>query len=160
MSLSTVPNMPVLDEIMGGRPTPGSFLGNGHLLPRWLLLNREVDRITSTTSHAMTSQAPVQSVEGVEHDEEKHVESPPMHGRDDAASDQSSETSIYARMRAAASRVELPWSSPTTTTREMTNMHIQASDIYDARVSAADLSALPRAEHVPGLPARGTVYGV
>ena len=45
MSLRTVPNTPVLNEtLVGGRPPSWSFR-EGRLLPRWLLLNREVDRI-------------------------------------------------------------------------------------------------------------------
>ena len=44
MSLRIVPNSPVVDEVLFGGSSPSPFR-RGRLLPRWLLLNREVDRI-------------------------------------------------------------------------------------------------------------------
>ena len=50
MSLVPVPHTPVVDEVLvGGSPSASSFR-EGRLLPRWLLLNREVDRITSASA--------------------------------------------------------------------------------------------------------------
>ena len=47
MSLRAVPNSPIVDEVLVGiRPSQSAFR-KGRLLPRWLLLNREVDRIMS-----------------------------------------------------------------------------------------------------------------
>ena len=47
VSLSAVHNMPVVGEVLvGGNPT-SSTRREGRLLPRWLLLNREVDRAIS-----------------------------------------------------------------------------------------------------------------
>ena len=51
MSLRVVPNSPVVDEVLfGGSSLPSSFR-RGRLLPKWLLLSREVDRTTSSRVH-------------------------------------------------------------------------------------------------------------
>ena len=50
MSLRIVPNSPVVDEVLFGGASPSSFR-RGRLLPRWLLLSREVDRTTSSRVH-------------------------------------------------------------------------------------------------------------
>ena len=63
MSLRIVPNSPVVDEVLFGGSSPSSFR-RGRLLPRWLLLSREVDRTTS--SHASAS---VHSEHGLEEEE-------------------------------------------------------------------------------------------
>ena len=58
MSLRVVPNSPVVDEVLfGGSSLPSSFR-RGRLLPKWLLLSREVDRTTSSRVHHDSEQGP------------------------------------------------------------------------------------------------------
>ena len=57
MSLRIVPNSPVVDEVLFGGSSPSSFR-RGRLLPRWLLLSREVDRTTSSRVHHDSEQGP------------------------------------------------------------------------------------------------------
>ena len=61
MSLRIVPNSPVVDEVLFGG-SPSSSFRRRRLLPRWLLLSREVDRTTS-------SHASVHSEHGLEEEE-------------------------------------------------------------------------------------------
>ena len=48
MSLRAIPHAPVVDDaLVGGRPTASSYFRDGRLLPRWFLLNREIDRMAT-----------------------------------------------------------------------------------------------------------------